>query len=128
MSKFSQKDEDGNELNLRENEMENWMSLLNLKNDDIELLRSKLKVDPMPKGGKINNDIDLSLLQDLFNKAYSHEKTDNRNTDSEAETAKPFMKLFDTKPYANIGHSLHVDDIDGDKKDDLLIGAPGKKF
>ena len=108
--------------------MENWMRLLNLTNDDIELLRSKLKVYPMPKGGKISNDIDLSLLQDLFNKEYAQEKTDYRNTDFEAETAKPFIRLFDTKAYANIGHSLHVDDIDGDKKDDLLIGAPGKIF
>ena len=128
MSKFAQTDQDGNDLNLRENEMENWMRLLNLTNDDIELLRSKLKVYPMPKGGKINNDIDLSLLQDLFNKEYVQEKTDYRNTDFEAETAKPYIKLFDAKPYSNIGHSLHVDDIDGDEKDDLLIGAPGKIF
>ena len=126
MSRFAQTDLDGNELNVRENEMEDWMNLLNLTNNDIELLRSKLKVYPMPKGGKINNDIDLSLLQDMFNKRYTQEKTDYRNTDSEAETVKPFMKLFETKPYANIGYSIHVDDIDGDKEDDLLIGAPGK--
>ena len=128
MNKFSQTDSDGNELRLRENAMENWMKLLNLTQIDIELMRSLLNVYKTPKGGKIQNDFDINLLKDIFHQGNNDINIDNRDTDSNLKTLNPFIKLFNTKPYANIGHSIHVADINGDKEEDLLIGAPGKLF
>ena len=125
MNKFTDTDDQGNELNLRENAMGDWMRLLNLTTDDIELMRSMQRVEKTYKGANIKNDFDLNLLQDIFRKSYSHSSEDYRDSVTKVETAVPFIKLFDRTPYANIGHSIHVVDINGDKELDLLIGAPG---
>ena len=125
MNKFTDTDDQGNELNLRENAMGDWMTLLNLTTDDIELMRSMQQIEKTYKGANIKNDFDLNVLQDIFRKSYSHSSEDYRESVTNVETAVPFTKLFDKTPYANVGHSVHVADINGDKELDLLIGAPG---
>ena len=125
MNKFTDTDDQGNELNLRENAMGDWMRLLNLTTDDVELMRSMQQIEKTHKGANIKNDFDLNLLQDIFLKSHSYSSEDYRKSVTNVETAVPFIKLFDTTPYANIGHNMHVADINGDNEVDLLIGAPG---
>ncbi len=40
-------------------------------------------------------------------------------------TAELVATLGSDSPYANFGWSLHVDDLNGDGQDELIIGAPG---
>ena len=127
MDRFNYEDEGGNKLKVRQNAMENWMALLNLGLDDIELLRSKLNVKKEHKGVRISTHIDSNLLEDFFqnNNPNYHE---NIESDDKIAKIDPAGKLFTYKPYANLGHSLLVEDVNGDNKEDLLIGAPGKEL
>ena len=72
MNKFTDTDDQGNELNLRENAMGDWMRLLNLTTDDVELMRSMQQIEKTHKGANIKNDFDLNLLQDIFLKSHSY--------------------------------------------------------
>ena len=123
--KFAYEDEKGNKVKVRQNAMENWMQLLNLGRDDIEFLRSKLDIKKEQKGVRISTSLESNVLEDLFqnNNPYYHE---NIESDDKIAKIDPVVKMFTNAPYANLGHSLQLADINGDNQDDLLIGAPGK--
>ena len=71
--------------------------------------------------------LDINLLEDVFQKHRGDSVTNNKPSGI-IPKAEPTAKLFTNHPYANLGHSFHVADLNGDKKDDLLIGSPGKPF
>ena len=125
MDKFTTKDHEGNKLKPRQIEIETWMKLLRLSHDEIEYLRSQLDVVIDEKGARISTSINPNSLQVLFQKSTNHIKPNDTKQDADVSKIQPLAKLFTEKPYANLGHCLHVADINGDGTDDLLIGAPG---
>lgn len=62
---------------------------------------------------------DLKGLLDIPRSHDAHEMDNKVNND------EPYATLYVSNPYSKLGWTLHVDDIDGDGNEDLLIGAPG---